>query len=510
MNKNLTKSILTVTFACFVAVLAIPNGQAYGWQVEEQSQEGSEKAQVPQEGEKGGQSELSESEKIAAQTKALVEKLKAERAERAKAVEAEGEQEVEVDPIVFEPSIELPEGVKQVFPTSELWLDKANNQVIVGGKICIKEGPLEMFACPRNTKEHESVVSVNATSFQVHATFLAMGCNPGEPVTWDPEYKPASGPRIDMDVAWKEGDEIKRIPVQQMIRNFRTKRAMETHFVFGGSQFYVHQNGRKEYYGDSGEMVCLSNFSTATMDIPIQSVNDDNALLFEAFTENIPPVNTQVYIFFRPQIEEEEEEEEAEENTEDKAERKPDVEKEAEAGALKEAMKELEQAALDAEIPAPQLELVVPDGWTKGELRPLPEADHGFTVPYGHESGLSLTLYQFTRGHDVIPNDVNSELVVQEMQSAKSGIAQLVDLGIWQNAKERKSEVVRLGDSQQNALWCQYDLTVDGKTVASDIYVWSKSNTLFKIRCTSQSEDAPNTQKIIHSLLTAFGNSNEQ
>ena len=91
MNKNLTKSILTVTFACFVAVLAIPNGQAYGWQVEEQSQEGSEKAQVPQEGEKGGQSELSESEKIAAQTKALVEKLKAERAERAKAVGAEGE-----------------------------------------------------------------------------------------------------------------------------------------------------------------------------------------------------------------------------------------------------------------------------------------------------------------------------------------------------------------------------------------------------------------------------------
>ena len=241
--------------------------------------------------------DLTEKEKIAAETKALVERLNAQKTEQ-----AEAESKEPVEPIVFEPEIELPAGAKQIFPTSELWLDKANNQVIVGGKICLQEGQLEMFACPSGTKEHESVVSAAATSFQIHAMFLALGCNPGTPVSWHPEYRAASGPTVVMEIAWKDGDTVKRIPIQQMIRNFETKKALDTEFVFVGSQFYVHPDGTKEYYGDAGEMVCLSNFSTAMIDIPIKSGDSDDSLLFEASTENIPPVNTQVYIFFQPEI----------------------------------------------------------------------------------------------------------------------------------------------------------------------------------------------------------------
>ena len=255
--------------------------------------------------------DLTEKEKIAAETKALVERLNAQKTEQ-----AEAESKEPVEPIVFEPEIELPAGAKQIFPTSELWLDKANNQVIVGGKICIQEGQLEMFACPSGTKEHESVVSAAATSFQIHAMFLALGCNPGTPVSWHPEYRAASGPTVVMEIAWKDGDTVKRIPIQQMIRNFETKKALDTEFVFVGSQFYVHPDGTKEYYGDAGEMVCLSNFSTAMIDIPIKSGDSDDSLLFEAFTENIPPVNTQVYIFFQPEIKEANEGESDESNSE--------------------------------------------------------------------------------------------------------------------------------------------------------------------------------------------------
>lgn len=198
-------------------------------------------------------------------------------------------------------TIELPKTAKKFGDDREIWLDTENRQVIVGGKICLRTGPLEMFACPKGTKEHESVVSVNATSKMVHAGFLAIRSEPGSPVTWDPEYKPAFGPKVEIEVVWKEGDEIKRVRAQDMIRNHKTKKAMQTHWVFGGSQVYTYEDGEKVYYGDAGEMICLSNFSTATMDLPIESINNNDFLLFEAFTENIPEVNTQVYLFLRPE-----------------------------------------------------------------------------------------------------------------------------------------------------------------------------------------------------------------
>ena len=169
---------------------------------------------------------------------------------------------------------------------------------------------------------------------------------------------------------------------------------------------------------------------------------------------------------------------------------------------------ELEREAENTTPPEASITLPTLPGWSKSEIRPLPPEDHGFTVAYDHdETGLAVTLYQFTRGLTSIPNDVNSSIVKQEMQGAKQGIQQVVDLGVWQAAKEIKSDVVKLGDSPQKALRSQYELTVEGAVVASDIYVWAQANTIFKIRCTAQSEDAESNQVILKPLLTALGSS---
>lgn len=171
---------------------------------------------------------------------------------------------------------------------------------------------------------------------------------------------------------------------------------------------------------------------------------------------------------------------------------------------------DLAQAERDAEntkAPEPKLALVTPPGWTRTETRPLPPEDHGFTVAYNHESGLAVTLYQFTRGLTSIPNDVTSLPVKEEMTRARIGIEDAVQLGYWKAAKEIESKTVFLGDSQQQALWSQYHLTVDGMVVASDIYVWARSNTLFKVRCTSRTQDLAASQVVLGPLLTAFGSS---
>jgi len=171
------------------------------------------------------------------------------------------------------------------------------------------------------------------------------------------------------------------------------------------------------------------------------------------------------------------------------------------------AIAESERDAANAEPPAPNISLATPPGWTRSEPRALPPEDHGFTVAFQHDSGMTVTLYQFTRGLTVIPNDVSSPAIKEEMEHAKNGIEQAVQLGYWQAAEESESRTVQLGNSQQQALWSQYHLTIDGKILASDIYVWAKGNTFFKVRCTCRSEDVISNQAILGPLLTAFGSS---
>ena len=47
-----------------------------------------------------------------------------------------------------------------------------------------------------------------------------------------------------------------------------------------------------------GDLICVSNFPTATLDLPIESSQSNEALLFEAFTGRVPPRGTQVDLIF--------------------------------------------------------------------------------------------------------------------------------------------------------------------------------------------------------------------
>ncbi len=147
------------------------------------------------------------------------------------------------------------------------------------------------------------MISVNALASEIHAALIAIGANPGTPVQWDPKYVPASGPVINVCVMWKDQDKLIKRRGQEMIRDFETQKPMQLEWVFGGSQVFKDQEtGTTFYYGDGGELICLSNFSTATMDLTIQSSDSNDSLMFEAFTENIPEIGTKVYVVLSPQL----------------------------------------------------------------------------------------------------------------------------------------------------------------------------------------------------------------
>ncbi len=191
-------------------------------------------------------------------------------------------------------------------PEGGVWLDPKKKRVVLVGRICLREGQLEMFACPQGTKEHESIVTVPVKAYVIHAALLALGAKPGSPTVFVPEFRPASGTRVDVSLYWTDASGRRRSAwAQDWVRHWRTGLPMQEHWVFAGSSFWVNeQTGEKYYQAEEGFLICLANFSTAMLDIPVESSDAAGRLVFEAFTERIPPLGTRVTVVLTPRLEE--------------------------------------------------------------------------------------------------------------------------------------------------------------------------------------------------------------
>jgi hypothetical protein len=205
-------------------------------------------------------------------------------------------------------------GLTRLDKKGDVWFDPKRKIVVVDGRVALREGPLEMFACPKGTKEHESLVAVNAKPMAVHAGLLAAGAVAGKPVKWDPKYEPATGDTIEVLILWKDKDgKNKKMRAQEWIRNSKTKKPMEYNFVFAGSSFWIDEDtGTKHYHADAGDFICVSNFATAMLDLPVKSSQENDNLIFEAFTENMPAKGTKVRLVLIPKGGEKKEEKPAE------------------------------------------------------------------------------------------------------------------------------------------------------------------------------------------------------
>ena len=115
--------------------------------------------------------------------------------------------------------IEPAASAKPLNPKGTVLLDTVNKKVILRGQLCLREGLLEMLVCKTQTKEHESVISVDAEAYVIHAALMALGAKPGTPVRFQPEYAPPTGQKIEIYVGWTdEYGRPQRYPAQKLIR----------------------------------------------------------------------------------------------------------------------------------------------------------------------------------------------------------------------------------------------------------------------------------------------------
>ena len=253
-------------------------------------------------------------------------------------------------------------------PQETVLLDVEGKRVLLKAKVVLREGLLEMFACPAQTKEHESIVAVDTMAYVVHSGLLALGIEPGKPVQYRPEFKPPSGTKIDIFVNWTdENGKQQRVPARSWIRNSISRyhdvelsalpkgietpedgmlrydkknqelvwygemkqedrdkllamsndkpyqeaigklfdmtqpREMEADWVFAGSYFEVDPaTGESHYRAEGGDLICVANFPTAMIDVAAKSSSTGEELMFEPWTDRIPPVGTDVTIELIP------------------------------------------------------------------------------------------------------------------------------------------------------------------------------------------------------------------
>jgi hypothetical protein len=236
----------------------------------------------------------------------------------------------------IEKSFSDPPSCKKMVDDGRVWIHRDEQAVIVDGYICQRTAPLEMFACPIGTKEHESVVAVFAKSRFVHASLLAVGANPGKPVAFEPRFTPASGTTIRVYALWhNEKGETQATLAQHWIRQTGTKKPMLWDWVFAGSKIYKDpETGKETYMGDGGELLSVANFMTSTMDVSVKSDAANSGLVFEAYTDKIPKRFTPVRLVlvlsdeapYAEDVAEKEKEKEKEKNT-DAAQSEPELPK---------------------------------------------------------------------------------------------------------------------------------------------------------------------------------------
>lgn len=215
------------------------------------------------------------------------------------------------------PSADAPEkatkgknGLAKLDEKGNVWLDRRDpkrRRVVLKAEVVLREGPLEMLCCLKNTKEHESILAVDAKALVIHTALLAAGARQGKPVQFQPEYRPPTGQKIDVFLEWKDDqDNLRRVRAQQWVRNVDTGKPLTDPWVFAGSDFYEDETSGERYYlAEDGDVICVANFRSAMLDLSVHSSQASGELLFEPFTERIPPKGTPVTLYLEPVAEKE-------------------------------------------------------------------------------------------------------------------------------------------------------------------------------------------------------------
>jgi hypothetical protein len=189
--------------------------------------------------------------------------------------------------------------------SQNIWMENqaGTRRVLVSAEVCLRAGPLEQLLTRKGQKEHEAILTADIDARKLHEALLLAGAEPGSPAQFVPRYRPASGTTIRVSLIYDDKGTKKTVPARSWIRGLKSKAELECDWVFAGSMLVDNPfdpAAPKRYLANDGDVICISNFESALLDLPIFSSKGDEDRGYEAWTERIPPEGTKVVVVLEP------------------------------------------------------------------------------------------------------------------------------------------------------------------------------------------------------------------
>lgn len=214
------------------------------------------------------------------------------------------EPDPEPSPAAPVPAKQADKPVRKVEIAQNIYLEVQGDRrrVLVSGSICLQRGALELLMCRKDTKEHEAILTADVDARMLKQALILSNAKEGSPVKFDPKYQPAKGQAIRITVQYEEKGKIVSANTKEWIRNANNKQTLSHDWVFAGSRLIPNPLNPKKtiFLANDGDLVCVSNFESALLDLPIRSTKDASDLVWEANSDKIPPVGTKVTVIFEP------------------------------------------------------------------------------------------------------------------------------------------------------------------------------------------------------------------
>ena len=141
----------------------------------------------------------------------------------------------------------------------------AQRTVEVDARVACRRGFLEQIACTRGTREHESLLVVQARPSQIQAALLAVGLRSGAPGSWrrradgSLELVPPTGDAVEVLV--RATPDSPPVSVTEWLRDTSGRAASPLAFLFAGSRFVPARGGGERFLADeSGSVIGLVTF----------------------------------------------------------------------------------------------------------------------------------------------------------------------------------------------------------------------------------------------------------
>lgn len=189
-------------------------------------------------------------------------------------------------------------------------IDLVKKTIDIDAKVVLREGEwLELLACTVNSKEHESVLAIEALPSHVHFALLMLGLEPGAPMRWVKkdkdkyEIRQGYGPKVAVTLRYEKDGKPVEVPANEWIIDQKKKEKLASNiWLFTGAEFQKFDD-KEVYAADvNGTAITIVSFGDDLLARATDMTDRTDDATWAANTEAIPELGTKVTIRLTPVV----------------------------------------------------------------------------------------------------------------------------------------------------------------------------------------------------------------